>query len=90
MLRFFIHPTKQATILNALRKIENVMLMLILISVFLLAVCFLALGVKIFFHHSHKFPETSAGHSPALRKCGIRCPHAEEEEAKNDCSACTD
>ncbi len=64
------------------------MLTLILITIAVVAVCFLGLGVKIFFHHSHEFPETSAGHSPELRKCGIRCPHAEEEDAKKACSSC--
>lgn len=64
------------------------MLQLIFMSIALLAICVFGLGVKIIFHRSHKFPETSAGHSPAMRKCGIRCPHAEEEDAKK-CTSCT-
>ncbi|MGP1363280.1 MAG: hypothetical protein ACTTKZ_06315 [Bacteroides sp.] len=62
------------------------MVTLLITTLILLGISFLGLGVKIFFHHSHKFPETSAGHSPALRKCGITCPHAEEEQ--NGCTSC--
>lgn len=44
----------------------------------LLALALLGLAVKIIFHKSHRFPETSAGHSKELRKRGITCPRSEE------------
>ena len=68
------------------------MLTLFVLTILLLGLCFLALGVKIFFHKSHKFPETSAGHSPSMRKYGITCPHAEASEGCTDkqggCGGC--
>jgi len=91
VLRFFISTrTNKRGERLFYEKIGIAMLMLIIITVGLIGVCVLGFGVKIFFHHSHQFPETSAGHSPELRKCGIRCPHAEEEEAKKECTSCTD
>lgn len=44
----------------------------------LLALAILGLSVKILFHRSHKFPETSAGHNRELRKKGVKCPKHEE------------
>ena len=53
-------------------------LKLFIIIVLLLAVVFLLMGIKVFFHRTHKFPETSAGHNKELRKRGIKCPRHEE------------
>ncbi len=68
------------------------MLVVLLLTILLLGICFLALGVKIFFHKSHQFPETSAGHSPSLRKYGITCPHAEANKScgqtQEGCGGC--
>ena len=53
---------------------------LVLLSVVLviLALVFLLLGIKVFFHKSHKFPETSTGHNKEMRKRGISCARHEE------------
>ena len=66
------------------------MLAIIGLTVFLVAVCFVGFGVKVFFHRSHQFPETSAGHSPAMRARGIQCPRVEEGLLHNrkDCTSC--
>ena len=44
----------------------------------LMALVFLLIGVKVIFHKSHKFPETSAGHNREMRKRGITCARHEE------------
>jgi hypothetical protein len=44
----------------------------------LTALIFLMFSVRVIFHRSHKFPETSAGHNRELRKRGITCPRQEE------------
>jgi hypothetical protein len=53
-------------------------LKLIIISAGFLTLGILGLGIRIIFHRSHKFPETSAGHNPELRKRGITCPKSDE------------
>lgn len=60
----------------------------------LLALAFFGMAVKVIFHKSHKFPETSAGHNRELRKRGVTCPRHEEikcwgKKGKNtDCATC--
>lgn len=51
---------------------------LVLIAALILLMAFLGMAVKIIFHKSHKFPETSAGHNRELRKRGISCPRQDE------------
>ncbi len=53
-------------------------LMLLGVVVALLAIALLGMGVKIMFHKSKKFPETSAGHNKELRKRGVTCPRHDE------------
>lgn len=43
-----------------------------------LGLCFLGLGVKIFFSKSGKFPETEIGHNKEMRKRGIMCTRQDE------------
>lgn len=38
----------------------------------------LLLGVKVFFHKSRKFPETSVGHNPQMRERGLTCARTAE------------
>jgi hypothetical protein len=60
----------------------------------LLALIFLLMGVKIFFHKSHKFPETSAGHNKEMRKRGISCARHDEikywnkKKQAHSCATC--
>ena len=48
--------------------------LLILLAILLLALCFVGLGVRVFFHRSHQFPDTEVGHNPQMQKRGILCP----------------
>ena len=43
-----------------------------------LGVCFLGLGIKIFFSKERKFPETEVGHNEEMRRRGIVCTRQEE------------
>ena len=60
----------------------------------LLGVALLAMGVRVIFHRSGKFPETSAGHNRDMRKLGITCPRHEEIKCwtkkpdQNTCATC--
>jgi len=69
-------------------------LKLFLVIVLLLAAVILLMGVKVFFHKTHKFPETSAGHNKELRKRGIKCARHEEIKRWNSktkhegCASC--
>ncbi len=66
-------------------------LKLIGIVVVLLTVGFAGMAIKIIFHKSHKFPETSAGHNKDMRKLGIKCAKQEEMKcwSKKGQSGCT-
>jgi hypothetical protein len=67
---------------------------LLLIVLLLLAAVFLMFAVKIIFHKSHKFPETSTGQNPEMKKRGITCAtHNEKmlwskEESNTGCGSC--
>lgn len=69
-------------------------LLLLAVVVIVLAIALILMGVRILFHKSHKFPETSAGHNKEMRKRGITCPRHEEIKCwskKNqspDCATC--
>jgi hypothetical protein len=43
-----------------------------------LGLCFIGLGIKIFFSKSGKFPETEIGRSAEMRRRGIVCTRQEE------------
>ncbi len=43
-----------------------------------LGLCFLGLGIKIFFSKEGRFPETEIGHNKEMRKRGIMCTRQEE------------
>ena len=53
--------------------------LLILLASILLALCFIGLGVRVFFHRSHQFPDTEVGHNPQMQQRGIVCPHSGED-----------
>ena len=52
------------------------MFRLLVITTVLVALCFLALGIRVWI--KGKFADTEVGHNPYMRKLGIRC--AKEEE----------
>ena len=69
-------------------------LLLILVVLVIIALVFLLLGVKVFFHQTHRFPEYSTGKNRELKKRGIGCARHEEimrwkkpEKAKQ-CGTC--
>lgn len=55
-----------------------VLIVTLAMAVVIVGACFFAIGVRIIFHRSHKFPETSAGHNPDMRRLGISCPKVED------------
>lgn len=69
-------------------------LKLVLVASLILGLALFGMSVKIVFHKSHRFPETSVGHSKELRKRGVSCPRTEEIKSwrknakKADCSTC--
>ncbi len=69
-------------------------LLLFVFTIALLLIALVLFGVKILFHKTHRFPETSAGHSKEMRKRGIGCPRHEETKLWADkrstpnCSTC--
>ena len=52
------------------------MLRLLLITIILMVICFLALGIRIWI--KGKFADTEVGHNPNMKKLGLCC--AKEEE----------
>ena len=63
---------------------------LIALAAVILFVALFGMAVRILFHKSHKFPETSAGHNKELRKKGISCPKHDEIKcwSKNQNKGC--
>ena len=67
-------------------------LMLTGVAIAMVSFAFIAFGVKVLFHRSRKFPETSAGHNRNMRKLGITCPRHEEIKCwtkQPDAKVCT-
>ncbi len=56
----------------------NTLLIVILISVILLAICFAGLALNILLKKNGKFPETEIGSNKNMRKLGIRCTKQDE------------
>ncbi len=66
---------------------------LIAITAALLLIAMAAMAIRIIFHKSHKFTETSTGHNKELKKKGITCPRHDEikkwGKTKNEsCATC--
>ena len=70
----------------------NTFLLILLVSVVLVAICFVAIGVQVFFGKRKKFPETEISHNAEMRKRNIQCSKCEELErcalsgCKNGCN----
>ncbi|MCF0206634.1 MAG: hypothetical protein HUK15_04330 [Bacteroidales bacterium] len=67
------------------------MLKIFLLALCIIAVCFVAIGVQVFFSKKKKFPETEIGSNAEMRKRNIKCSRCEEFEkcnlkAAKDCS----
>ena len=61
------------------------MLKILILSIILLSIGFLMLATRIIldkyvFHRQGKFPNTSVGKNPALKKLGITCAKHDEEK----------
>jgi hypothetical protein len=50
-----------------------------ILSVVLIAIAMVFLGISILIKKNGKFPNTSVGHNPNMRKLGITCAKCEEE-----------
>lgn len=55
-------------------------LFILLITVVLVAICFVAIGLQVFFGKKKKFPETEIGRNAEMRKRNIKCSKCEELE----------
>jgi flagellar basal body-associated protein FliL len=55
-------------------------LLILLVTVVLVAICFVAIGVQVFFSKKKKFPDTEIGHNAEMRKRNIKCAKCEELE----------
>lgn len=55
-------------------------LKVILLSIGLIAIAVLGLSISILLKKKGKFPETSVGHNPDMRKRGITCAKCEEKK----------
>lgn len=53
-------------------------LQLLIISLVLVAVAFVGLAFNILFTKKGKFPDTSVGHNPEMKKRGITCAKSDE------------
>ena len=58
----------------------NTFLLIMLVSIVLVAICFVAIGVQVFFSKKKKFPDTEIGHNAEMRKRNIKCAKCEEME----------
>lgn len=67
----------------------NTFLLILLASLVLVAICFVAIGIQVFFSKK-KFPETEIGRNAEMRKRNIRCAKCEELEkcALKDIAEC--
>jgi hypothetical protein len=54
---------------------------IILLTIALTAIAFLAIGFNIFFRKNGKFPETEVGRNRHMRNLGITCPKCDEIHA---------
>jgi len=54
------------------------MIKILILSVLLIGISFLALGVRIFFVRQGKFPVTSIGKNSEMKKLGISCASQDE------------
>ena len=68
----------------------NTFLLILLVTIVLVAICFVAIGLQVFFGKRKKFPETEIGHSAEMRKRNIKCSKCEELErcALKDIDGC--
>lgn len=51
---------------------------IVLLSVLLVGIAFIALGIRIFFVKDGKFPETEVGRNKHMREMGITCARCDE------------
>ncbi len=68
----------------------NTFFLIMLATVVLVAICFVAIGLQVFFSKKKKFPETEIGRNAEMRKRNIRCAKCEELEkcALKDIAEC--
>ena len=57
------------------------MIQILIITSFLVAICVLLLGVRVFFTKNGKFPNTHVGGNEALKEKGITCMKSQDQKA---------
>ncbi len=62
----------------------------LIVSVVVLAICFVAIGVQVFWGRKKKFPETEIGCNAEMRKRNIKCASCEELERCELAKRCKD
>ena len=55
-------------------------LLILIVSIVLVALCFVAIGVQVFFGKRKKFPETEISNNAEMRKRNIKCSRCDEFE----------
>jgi hypothetical protein len=50
-----------------------------ILSIVIIAIAMIFLGISMIIKKNGKFPNTSVGHNPNMRKLGITCAKCEEE-----------
>jgi hypothetical protein len=60
------------------------MLKVIILAVFFLGLSFAALGIRILFFRNRKFPESSVGRNPELKKRGLNCASHDEIKCRRE------
>lgn len=58
----------------------SIFLLILIVSVVLVALCFVAIGVQVFFGKRKKFPETEISNNAEMRKRNIKCSRCDEFE----------
>ena len=58
----------------------NTFLLIMLVSIVLVGICFVAIGLQVFFSKKKKFPDTEIGHNAEMHKRNIKCAKCEELE----------
>lgn len=55
-------------------------LVILLVTLVIVAICFVAIGVQVFWGRKKKFPDTEIGRNAEMRKRNIKCAKCEELE----------
>ena len=60
------------------------LLKVVVLSIFFLGLSFVFLGIRILFFRNRKFPESSVGKNPELKKLGLNCATHDEINCRRE------